>query len=192
MELNFDFDELDDNVIDLPKPAEKPKPEPAKAKPKPKKPKLNVVQTTKKPRRKFRNRSFCMIDADLIESEAFANLSGKFAIVCLLRFHQKIHRRITKRKGLKHGVITNNGEIIFTHAEAKELGMKSSETFYRVIRQLIELGFIDIVDRGNWYEKTPKKYAISERWRKYGTSEYERKDVPRILPKGIGFKKGRK
>ena len=46
--------------------------------------------------------------------------------------------------------ITNNGEIIFTYAEAMELGMKSSSTFNTVLRELVEdKGFIDIAEQGN-------------------------------------------
>ena len=97
-----------------------------------------------------------MLAPDLIESDAFLSLSGKSAILCLIRFHQKAHRkRVTKKKrGLKHLVITNNGEIIFSYSEACELGIKSSNTFNRVIHELVEdKGFIDIAEQGNWYDK---------------------------------------
>ena len=133
-----------------------------------------------------------MLDPAIIESDAFLNLSGKAAIVFLIRFHQKAHRkRMTKKKrGLKNLVITNNGEIIFTHSEAVELGFKSSETFFRVIRELVEeKGFIDVAESGHWYEKKPTKYSISQRWKRYGTSDYEKVEIPRALPKGKGFQK---
>ena len=71
-----------------------------------------------------------------------------------------------------------------------ELGMKAPSTFNNVIRQLVEdKGFIDIAEHGNWYLKEPTKYAISHRWKRYGTPEYERVKIPRKLPAGIGFKK---
>lgn len=146
----------------------------------------------KKPKRKFQNRSFCMLEPALIESDAFLNLSGKAAVVFLIRFHQKAYKKRTSRKkrGMKDLVITNNGEIIFTYTEAYELGFRSSETFHRVIRELVtEKGFIDIAEPGNWYFKEPTKFAISQRWKKYGTPEYERVEIPRLLPKGIGFPK---
>ena len=97
-----------------------------------------------------------------------------------------------KRGSYKDMVITNNGDIVFTYSEAKELGIKSSQTFHRVKKELIEeKGFIDIADAGNWYDKKPTKYSISERWRKYGTDEYRKEEIPRILPDGIGFKKNK-
>ena len=133
-----------------------------------------------------------MLEPSLIESEAFEDLSGKAAMLTLIRFHQKAYkkRKDGRRRGLKDLVVTNNGEIIFTYAEAKELGIKSTQTFQKVIKELIEdKGFIDMAYRGNYYENEPSKYAISGRWKHYGTSQYERVEIPRILPKGIGFKK---
>lgn len=133
-----------------------------------------------------------MLEPFLIESKAFMDLSGKAALVALIRFHQKAYRKRTsrKKKGLKDLVITNNGEIIFTYGEAKELGIKSSQTFYRVIKELVEdKGFINMTYRGNYYNNEPNKFGISERWKHYGTDRYEKVEIPRILPKGIGFKK---
>ena len=87
-------------------------------------------------------------------------------------------------------VITNNGEIVFTYAEAVELGM-DKKTFYRVLRELVKnKGFIDVVEPGNWYRKEPTKFAISERWKRYGTDEYQDVKLDRILPRGLGFQPG--
>ena len=133
-----------------------------------------------------------MLAPDLIESEAYKNLSGKWALVVLIRFHQKAYRKNARKgkKGLRNQIITNNGEIIFTYAEAREMGIKSSGTFYMVIRELVEdKGFISIAEHGNWYQQKPAKYSIVERWKKYGTPEYQKEIVPRILPKGLGFQK---
>jgi hypothetical protein len=107
-----------------------------------------------------------MFDPVIIESDAFLNLSGKAAMRCLIRFHQKAHRKniSTRKRGLKHLIITNNGEIIFTYGEARELGIKSPDTFKKVIRELVEdKGFIDVAESGHWYEKKPTKYSISQR-----------------------------
>jgi hypothetical protein len=122
----------------------------------------------------------------MIESDAFRDLSGKAAILVLIRFHQKAHRKrmSTRRKGMKNMVITNNGEIVFCYGEAKELGIKSSQTFYRVTRELVEeKGFIDMAEVGKWYEKKPTKFAM----KRYGTPDYKRVEIPRLLPPGLGF-----
>jgi hypothetical protein len=136
-----------------------------------------------------------MLEADLIESDAFRDLSGKWPLAVLIRFHQKAHRKNPRRKRqpLHKYIITNNGEIIFTYSEAKELGIKSPRTFYKAIRELVEdKGFIDIAELGNWYEKKPTKFAISTRWKWYGTSDYKKVEIPRQLPKGLGFQKNKK
>ncbi len=143
-------------------------------------------------KKKFHNRSNCWLTSDLIESEAFLSLSGKAAMLCLIRFHQKAYKKNYQRKrgGGKDPIITNQGEIIFTYSEAQELGIKSSRTFYRVIRELAEdKGFIDVSEPGNWYLKQPTKFSISYRWRHYGTDDYKPAKMERILPAGLGFKK---
>jgi len=143
-------------------------------------------------KKKFHNKSNCWLTSDLIESEAFLSLSGKASILCLIRFHQKAYKKNVrlKRGGAKQTLITNNGEIVFTYAEARELSIKSSQTFYRAIRELVEdKGFVDISEPGNWYLKQPTKFSISYRWRQYGTGAYEQQKIGRILPLCLGFKK---
>ena len=132
-----------------------------------------------------------MVGPDLIQSEAIQGLSG-LALLVLIRFHQKAHRKPSKnRKGFRHMVITNNGLIQFPYAEARELGIKSDTTFYKIIRQLVEeRGFIDVAELGNWYEKQPTKFAISERWKPYGTPDFKVVEIPRQLPRGLGLQPG--
>ena len=141
-------------------------------------------------KKKFSNYAFCMLEPSLIESDAFLNLSGKAAMICLIRFHQKAYKKRTsrKKKGMKDLVITNNGEIVFTYAEARELGLKSSRTFNKVLHELIEeKGFINVATPGNWYLKEPSKYSIGQRWKRYGTPDFEQVKMSRGLPKGLGF-----
>jgi hypothetical protein len=150
---------------------------------------------SKSKKRKFHNKSYCMLEPSLIESQAFEDLSGKAAMLVLIRFHQKAYkkRRDGKKRGLKNLMVTNQGEIIFTYTEAEELGIKSTQTFQKVLKELIEdKGFIDIVHRGNYYFNEPSKFAISGRWKQYGTYQYEKVQIPRVLPKGIGFQKKKK
>lgn len=143
-----------------------------------------------KGKRKYRVKSFCRLDADLIESDAFRELSGKAALVVLIRFHQKAWRKQTSKHSKRPGayIITNNGDLTFPYGEAAELGIRSSRTFHKVIRELVEQkGFVDISEPGNWYMKRPTRYSISERWKHYGTDEYRPVEIPRTLPHGLGF-----
>ena len=115
-----------------------------------------------KPRnRKFHNGRFAMLHSELIESKSFQDLSGKEMWV-LVRFYQKIKRnpRIKMRAELRISDILNNGQIVFTYAEAKEHGISES-TFARTLRKFVELGFIDIATQGNTFTDTPTSFAIS-------------------------------
>jgi hypothetical protein len=134
------------------------------------------------------------LEADLIESPALQDLSGKAALLVLIRFHQKAHRKSPgkKKRPLQKYVITNNGEIVFSYREARELGIRSTETFYRVCRELTEKGFIDLAEYPNWYEKKPAKWAISDRWRLYGTEDFKPATIGRILPREVGFQRKEK
>ena len=70
------------------------------------------------------------------------------------------------------------------------MGIKSDHTFHKVIRELVEdKGFIDIEEQGNWYEGKPTQFAISRRWKRYGSPDYKKVEIPRQLPKGLGFQK---
>ena len=80
--------------------------------------------------------------------------------------------------------LANNGEIQFTYKEATEKwGIKGGK-FKRAIEQLVKVGLIDIAKSGFGLHKDVSLYAISERWQKYGTIEFEylerRKRIPRF------------
>ena len=84
-----------------------------------------------------------VIDADLVLSRAFLNLTGVAPQVLLLFLRR---RRLVKlgRAGKERWVIENNGEIVFPYAEAmKKFGI-TRPRFQRAIDQLVENGFLDI------------------------------------------------
>ena len=138
-------------------------------------------------KKKYKLRSWAKIDGDLIESDGFRELSGK-EMWCLIRFHQKLRRK-QRTKGSEVYEITNNSQIIFPYSEAIEYGV-SRATFDRVIKKLFQLGFIDIIESGNPYTRTPTKYAVSSRWKKYGQPDFIEIQKERILNKGYGFQVG--
>jgi hypothetical protein len=101
---------------------------------------------------------------------------------------------VNPKKGReKDFFIANNGKIVFTYAEAKkELGMPSS-TFMKSIDKLIEVGLIDVIHAGSG-GRSPDGlhgdvglYAISERWKKYGTPDFEVKTRQKDDRTGRGF-----
>jgi len=133
--------------------------------------------------------SIIVIDKDLLRSAAFRSLSAG-AIVVYMDFCMRCHvNRKKDMHGTKIKTILNNGELVYTYAEAeKKTPRISRQRFMKAIDQLVEKGPIDIAHSGNAGRKGDVNlYAISERWRKYGTNEFEHKERPRDLRGGRGF-----
>ena len=85
-------------------------------------------------------------------------------------------------------ITKNYGEIIFTYADAWEKFKMFRSTFCRSIRQLVELGFIDITHHGGGMMKDCSKYGISDRWREYGKEGFIEKPRKKDTRK-LGFTK---
>ena len=83
----------------------------------------------------------------------------------------------------------NTRNIIFTYLEAKKIMAIKTFTDDRTL--LIERGFIDVVKRGG-LEKECMIYGLSNRWKKYGTKDFIKIDIEKILPEiyTTKFKKG--
>lgn len=114
------------------------------------------------------NRKGIFLKAALYESEAFKKLT-RAEIDILLVFYSKrnLAGNRAEKLGVAYDCVLNNGEIIFTYAEAvKRLDINKS-TFTRGLDKLVEVGFEDIAVPSPGY-KIPTKFAISERWREYG------------------------
>ena len=128
-----------------------------------------------------------VIDADLVTSKVFLKLKGVAPKVFLLFLRR---RKMTKvgKKGKEKWVISNNGEIVFPYAEAKEKFGITPPRFQRALDQLVEHGFIDITHSGGGMLRDISKYSISSRWMDYGTSKFIEKQRPKDT-RGLGFKK---
>jgi hypothetical protein len=107
---------------------------------------------------------------DLARSPAYFALTGKAPQV-LAVFRTKCRMMKTGHGGNKRWVIANNGELTFTYREAKKNYGMHTAVFQRAIDQLLKCGFIDIATRGCIGQST--KYAISERWRNFGTPDFQ-------------------
>jgi hypothetical protein len=84
-------------------------------------------------------------------------------------------------------VVENNREIEYTYEEAKKDGIKST-TFTRVRDALVRKGLLDMAG-GDGLTKGICYYAISNRWKKFGTPDFE--TVERVKQKrSFGFQKG--
>jgi hypothetical protein len=105
-------------------------------------------------------------------SPAYRKLTAT-SIFILMEF---MYRRKVAKTGRKGGYeITNNGELIFTYAEAEKKHKIPRSTFCRSISQLVELGFIEIPHPGGGMLKDCSKYGTSDRWRDYGKEGFKKK-----------------
>ena len=131
-------------------------------------------------------------DRALIESKAYLSLNTAAAHKLLSFFFTKRQYEKIKYAGVKEWIIKNNGEIVFTYKEAlKKYGIPYG-TFRNAIDELIDKGFIDIAASGQGTYKVTNLYSISDRWRKYGTPDYEQPKHRHKKPINRGFQKGNK
>ena len=129
------------------------------------------------------------IPARLIRSQAFRGLRTPTAHVVLALFW-------TKRQMVKTGYrkrrweIANNDEITFTYREAMHKWNISASAFRTAIDELRAKGFIDIAESGAGLYKSTNKYSLSDRWKGYGTPDYEPPNPRPRGPMNRGFKRG--
>ena len=117
-----------------------------------------------------------VIEWEMQESEAFKSLSAT-GIRVLLRFLQK---RTWSKTRLKR-IVYDNGGLAFTYAEALEVLGISTSQFHAVLKKLIEVGLIDVEHQGGIHKNDFSRYAVSERWRDYGTDAFQCIEKERVL-----------
>lgn len=126
-----------------------------------------------------------LIDADLFYSEAFRALSAS-AIRTLLRCLQKRNWEKRRDPGTNHKrIVYLNEPFIFPYQEAHFLGVGTTQ-YWKNMTKLIEVGFVEIVHQGGWYQQYDRKkdysvYKLSDRWKLYGTDDFKKVDKPLVL-----------
>jgi len=84
----------------------------------------------------------------------------------------------------------DRGHIEFTFKEAREFMVGNTFKIHK--DNLIENGFIDVVDRGGLWGKKAI-LALSDRWKKWGTKDFIFVDMDKLFPKKSHFfQKGHK
>ena len=128
-----------------------------------------------------------VFERQLLNSSAFIKLPGTASKV-LFWFLARRQYVSGKVKGSKEWTNYNNGEIVFSYAEAVTRFKLSRPTYSRALTALIKYGFVDINHHGGGMIKDMSTYYISERWRDYGTPDFKEK-IRRKDTRGLGFTK---
>ncbi len=127
------------------------------------------------------------MDRELFHHPAWEALNGTDKTVL---GHFWCKRRPVKNKKTGEWYLLNNGEIMYTYDEAKRNGILASR-FTRSLDNLIKYGWLDITRTGAGQVRTTTLYAMSERWRKWGTAEFQEAARPKKARwhDRIGFQK---
>jgi len=114
------------------------------------------------------------LEADLIESAAFRRLSG-LGHRLLLLFLARRHFEDVLRSGERRSMCINLRSIQLPYRVAAKALHCSQEGFRQALDGLIGLGFVDVIAPGGFEagERRPTVYGISDRWRLYGTQNFD-------------------
>ena len=127
-------------------------------------------------------------EREVFESPAWRELTPTaMRVYFQFMLKRKLERVKYPRDGKKFRQ-TNNGEIEFTYKEAKDKHEISEGTFREALERLIEVGLIDIAESGAGLYKHKTLYGISERWRKFGKPDFERRQRPKDN-RHVGYQK---
>jgi len=131
---------------------------------------------------KYQLRRNVYVQWEMLDSKAFKELNAS-GIRVLLRFLQKRTWAYIKQ-GRHQKRVYENHNLVFTYAEAAAVIGIQTTTFYNAIKRLVEVGFVDIEHQGGTFGHDYSMYALSERWRDYGTERFKIVEKERTLPRG--------
>ncbi|HUU27813.1 MAG TPA: hypothetical protein VM123_08375 [archaeon] len=123
------------------------------------------------------------VEKELVRSKAFLSLSSSAKnIYFLLWTRTRFTAQYPAKKGReKRYYIANNGEIVLRYSEIKRRCGFCESTISRAFKELSNKGLIDIVRPGGGKCRVESLYAISERWRDYGSPSFIHQEVQRII-----------
>jgi hypothetical protein len=128
------------------------------------------------------------VDKEVIRSEAFSSLRKGSSIMTYLDFLTKrVIKYAPSKRGKRRPDIVNNGKIEYTYSEARKKRGFTRPRFHAALKELVEKGLIDVTHHGGGYNGEKSLYAISNRWKKYGTPEFEFKAMRKDCRQGRGF-----
>lgn len=129
----------------------------------------------------------------LVKSPAWLDLNGAaIKAYCIFRVKCQVRQRPGKPGKKNEKIIVNNGQLQFTYREAKTKYGFTASRYRRALDDLIGHGFLDVAATGMGVHKVVTLYAISERWRAWGTADFVGAKRPKPPIANPGFKRGNK
>lgn len=130
---------------------------------------------------------FILLEKEMHKSPAFRSLT-RSGLMILLEFRNLCIIKSKSVNKVNVRYIENNGKLRLTFEEAEMLGY-STATFARALQELMDRGFLSIAHQGSGLHRDPNLYNLDDRWKKWGTPEFQaiQRPPPRLK---IGFKKG--
>jgi len=117
------------------------------------------------------------LESELLDSRAFRELTPTAIHVYLAFLRKRRFTRDKSKRGRKSWQFVNNGQLEFTYAEAfHKFGIKQG-AFREARDLLVNVGLMDIAQSSAGLYKVKMLYGVSERWRCYGTAQFQ--DKPR-------------
>jgi hypothetical protein len=137
--------------------------------------------------RRSRNSGRIVIKDTVLKSKAYRSLKNPTSFIVYADFLMKRQMvKVNQAKRQSAWLIANDGEIEYTYTEAEKKGI-SRQRFSKAIKELVEKGLIDISRHGGYFSGKKTLYSFSERWRKFGTAEFEEVKIVKDTRKGHGF-----
>ena len=134
--------------------------------------------------------SIIIVEKELLKSNAFRGLSGTAKTVYLDFLMKRKIKGVKAKQGRQSGhIILNNGELVYTYAEAEHKAPSiSRKAFMTALDSLISRGLIDVHHSGAGGKKGDKSlYGISERWHDFGTDKFISASRPKDKRQGRGW-----
>jgi hypothetical protein len=115
-------------------------------------------------------------DREIYNSQAYRSLSGNTLKVLMGFLMRRIIKKHSRRRNpMKKYEVMNSKELVYTYDAIKyETGI-SDQTVSRAIRDLVSVGFLDIVNPGGGRCGLVTIYGLSDRYMKWHPDLEERK-----------------
>ena len=138
----------------------------------------NVQERVEAEKKRTSGLNMLNMQTAILNSPAYEALTYGPALKVLCWFHLK--KRMERVGGNRKRPLyecKNNGKISFPYEEANARGL-SVQQFSRALKELHAYGFIDITRIGNAARGEYTLYTLSERWRDFGTPNFDRTKFP--------------